>query len=176
MNIDQLFNSRISTRKFKNEKISEKEILNLLEISLMAPSAVNYQPYKIIVINEEETLLKAFKSYPREWFKTAPQVLLICADHSTSWKRKTDDKDHGDIDVAILADHITLKAHTMGIGTCWVCNFDPNVLIEEFDLPSNLSPVVLLPFGYPEKELEILESNEKRRKNIKVLVTFNKHE
>ena len=34
-----------------------------------------------------------------------------------------------------------LQATELGLGTVWVCYFNPDVLRQEFDLPANLEPV-----------------------------------
>lgn len=41
-----------------------------------------------------------------------------------NWVRRYDEKPHGDIDVAIAAEHLCLAATEKGLGTCWVCNYD----------------------------------------------------
>ena len=34
-----------------------------------------------------------------------------------------------------------LEATELGLGTVWVCYFDPDMIRKEFDLPSHLEPV-----------------------------------
>jgi nitroreductase len=41
-----------------------------------------------------------------------------------------------------------LQAEELGLGSVWVCAFDPAVLIQEFDLPENIVPSSVLPVGY----------------------------
>lgn len=168
----KLIKSRKSVRKFKPEKVSKELTLELLEAARWAPSAVNRQPWKFIVVNDTEALNKVYKAYPREWFKTAQQVIIICGNHDESWVRERDTKDHCDIDIAITTDHLTLKATELGIGTCWVCNFDPEVIQQEFQLPKNLEPIVMVPFGFPVEE-EIFDIVDKKRKSLEEIVFFN---
>jgi nitroreductase len=63
-----------------------------------------------------------------------------------------DGKDHTDIDVSIIIDHMTLAAAEQGLGTCWICNFDALKCAEILQLPSNIEPIAYLPIGYPGKE------------------------
>lgn len=172
MNIDSIIQSRYSARKFSDTLVPKDIINQILETSLLAPSAVNYQPYRVIVITDKTLLEQIYESYPREWFRKAPQVMLICGNHEESWKRAIDNKNHCDIDVAILVDHITLKATSMGLGTCWVCNFNPQTIVDVFNLPSHIEPLVLLPFGYPDTE-DSYSTKEKKRKGLNDIVTFN---
>ncbi|MFW6310400.1 MAG: nitroreductase family protein, partial [Prolixibacteraceae bacterium] len=103
MDFKNLVTHRFSVRKFKNRKIENEKLLQILETGRMAPSAVNYQPWHFIVVQNPENLKKIHAVYQRDWIKTAPAVILICSDHSTSWKRGKDGKDSADIDVAIAA-------------------------------------------------------------------------
>jgi nitroreductase len=114
------------------------------------------------VIQEEGDLEKIHQVYHREWFRTAPCVIVICGDHSTSWKRK-DEKDHCDIDAAITTDHMTLQATELELATCWICNFDPQMTRGLLNLPDHLEPLVLLPLGYPLDEADPERHSEKRK-------------
>ena len=86
-------------------------------------------------------------TYGRRWFSEAPVILVICGDHSAAWKR-ADGKDHTDIDISIIVDHITLAAAEQGLGTCWICNFDAEKCSEILNLPQHIEPIVMLPVGY----------------------------
>ena len=68
--------------------MEKEKLLQVLEAARIAPSAVNKQPWNFIVVTNENTKNKIAETYPREWFKTAPAVIVVCGDHSKSWKRK----------------------------------------------------------------------------------------
>lgn len=166
MNIDKLFLERKSIRSFSDKEIEKDTIIELLHAARIAPSAVNKQPWRFFVCNSDEIKEQIRESYPRNWFKTAPLYIVACADKSQSWKRTADNKDHGNIDVAIAVTHLTLKATTLGLGTCWVCNFDAEILSNALNLDKALEPVAIIPIGYPsEKELQ-KEDQPKKRKSI----------
>lgn len=162
MNFLELAKNRFSVRKYKSDPVLEKDLLYVLEAGRIAPSAVNYQPWHFLVIKGKENLNKVHTLYHREWFREAPVVIIILADHSQSWKR-SEGKDHADIDAAIAADHMTLAATDKGLGTCWVCNFDKQKTIDHFDLPEHLEPVVFLPLGYPDQETDTNRHVSKRK-------------
>lgn len=173
MSLLQLIKTRKSVRKFKPENVSKELILQLLEAVRWAPSAVNRQPWRFIVVNEPKLIEKIQESYPREWFKSVRQVIIVCGNHEESWKREHDQKDHCDIDIAIAADHLTLKATELGLGTCWVCNFNPDIIQKSFQLPDSWEPIVLLPFGFPVEVDTDATPIEKNRKDLAKLVYFN---
>jgi nitroreductase len=171
MDFIQLAKSRYSSRKYKQISVEDDKLDNVLEAGRIAPSAVNYQPLFFVVVRGEN-LEKVRECYKRDWFRTAPMCIIICSDHSRSWKRG-DGKDHADVDAAIAADHFTLAATSIGLATCWVCNFDKPKLAEVLNLPDHIEPVVILPIGYPEDTVDI-ERHSVKRKPMKDMVVYEK--
>ena len=164
MNFLALVNKRCSIRKYAATPVEREKIDYMLEAARLAPSAVNYQPWYFLLIEGEEGKRKIRECYARDWFKQAPAYLIVCSDHVQSWKR-SDGKDHADIDAAIAIEHICLAAAEQGIGTCWVCNFDVPLCRRLFDVPDNLEPVALIPFGYA-AEPTLFETTPKKRKSM----------
>ena len=152
MEFDKLIRNRFSVRSFTDQRVDRNIILEILGAARMAPSAANYQPWHFVVITEPQNLAEIQEVYPRPWFRSAPVKIVICADHSQSWKRKTDGKDFADVDVAITVDHLVLKATDLGLGTCWVCNFDVELAREKLQIPSHIEPLVIIPLGYTKSE------------------------
>ncbi|TRX64257.1 nitroreductase family protein [Carboxylicivirga sp. M1479] len=149
MHFNQLLRERYSIREYKPLKVSKALVVEVLEAGRMAPSAANKQPWCFILVSLDENLNKLKQAYDREWFKNVPQVIVVCGDHQESWKRSVDSKDHCDVDAAIAIDHMTLRATELGLGTCWVCHFDPEIVREALKLPEHIEPMALLPLGYP---------------------------
>jgi nitroreductase len=147
MELDKVIQQRKSIRKYTDEPISKEVIEQLLESARLAPSAVNYQPWKFVICTSEESKRIVRESYPREWFNSAPLYIVACGNHNISWKR-ADGKDHCDIDIAIAVQHIVLKVHDVGLGTCWVCNFDAQKLKNDLKLEEQWEPIAILPIGY----------------------------
>jgi nitroreductase len=149
MHFNQLLRERYSIREYKPLKVSKALVIEVLEAGRMAPSAANKQPWNFILISNEKNLDHLKKAYDREWFKNVPQMIVVCGNHQESWKRTVDQKDHCDVDAAIAIDHMTLRATELGLGTCWVCHFDPAIVREVLQLPEHVEPIALLPLGYP---------------------------
>lgn len=161
MNFLELVNRRHSVRGYQQRPVESEKLAYVMECVRQAPSAVNFQPWKFKIITAPESLKEIKTAYHREWFQSAPCVIVACADHDTSWHRQADGKDHADIDVAIAVEHLCLAAAEQGLGTCWVCNFDVARCTEVLQLPKNITPVVLIPIGYPLNE----EIPTKKRKS-----------
>jgi len=155
--------NRYSCRNYDSRQVEQEKLELILEAGRVAPSAVNFQPWHFHVICEAADLQKFHAAYHREWFRTAPCVIIICGDHSQSWKRKADGKDHSDVDAAITTDHMTLQATELGLGTCWICNFDVDKTRELLGLAVHLEPVVILPVGYPLDACDPDRHGEKRK-------------
>jgi len=169
MEFDSVIRNRFSVRSYTDKKVEKRVVLEILEAARIAPSAVNFQPWHFIVISEPEYLHDFQEVYPRTWFREAPVCIVVCADHSQSWKRKSDGKDFADVDIAIATDHLILKATELGLGTCWVCNFDALLAQKKLGLPEYIEPMVLVPLGYT-----LAETPEKKRKSLHELVHWEK--
>ena len=157
----ELVRKRCSVRQYSDRIVEPEKMHYVLEAARLAPSAVNKQPWHMLLVESEEKRQLLQSCYNREWFKQAPLYLIVCGDHTESWKR-ADGKDHLDIDVAILTEHLCLAAAEQGLGTCWVCNFDAPRVKELFALPEHIEPIVLLPLGYPADE-SVFEGEKKRK-------------
>ena len=145
MNILELSKKRFSVRKYSDTPVSEEDLQYILEVTRMAPSAVNKQPWKFVVVKSEAARKQLQECYDRDWFKSAPLYIICMREADSNWIRKEDNKQHGDIDVAIATEHLCLAATERGLGSCWVCNFNVAKLKETFPytvlslLPSFLS-------------------------------------
>lgn len=169
MNLLELCAERFSARKYTDEKVSEEDLNYILECVRLAPSAVNFQPWKFLVVESEEAKAKLQLCYNRDWFKTAPLYILALKNNNVDWVRKYDSKHHGDIDVAIAVEHLCLAATERGLGTCWVCAYNSNTMKEQFPLPEGWEAVAIVPVGH------IAEDCPKGEKNRKALDEIVEH-
>ena len=170
MSFKNIATQRYSVRNYSSKPIDEQILISVLEAAAIAPSAVNFQPWKMIVVTDQAILKQVQETYPRDWFKTAPACIVALGDHDRGWHRPADGKDHTDIDVAIAIDHLILAATEAGLGTCWVCHFKTGLISEIFDLPANLEPIALIPIGYAAEG----SAPNKKRKPLDQLVSWNK--
>ena len=168
MTLNEIITQRTSVRKFEPQRPSTDTLLQIWEAARQAPSAVNKQPWRFVVINTEEKLSEIQKAYNREWFQSAPVVIAVVGNHNESWHR-ADGKDHCDIDVAIATEHIALKATELGLGTCWVCNFDVAIANKVLGTSQGEEVCVLVPIGYPSADAPI---KTHQRKELASIVTF----
>lgn len=166
MDFKTLAEKRYSVRSYSGEPVSEEQIDYIMECARLAPSAVNLQPWRFYVMTSAEDRASLQRCYKREWLSEAPLYILCTVRHDEEWVRR-DGKRHGDIDIAIAAEHICLAAADLGLGSCWVCNFDAALCSELFGLSADESPLVIIPIGKPAGGFE---STEKKRKPAEVTV------
>ena len=157
-----MIENRFSCRKFKNEKIKEEELLKILNAGILAPTACNYQPERIIVVENKE-ILEKLKEATKYTFD-AKTILVICHDTNVSWKRK-DNADFGIVDSSIVATQMVLAAEALNIGSCFVCSMNPLKVKEILGLNDSYVVDILLPIGYKD---EVKKHNT--RKDINELV------
>ena len=169
MKFIKLVEQRYSLRKFSDKPIEKEKLDLVLKAGQLAPTACNYQPQRILVIENEG--LEILKRCTKFHFG-ARMVLLICYDNAISWKRSFDHKDSGDTDASIVSTHMMLQATEIGLGTTWVGLFDPDLIAKEFNLPNNIVPVVLMPLGYPSQDAT-QSPHHNKRKLIKETVFYN---
>lgn len=150
MDFMNLIKERYSVRKFSEKKVEKEKIDLILEAGRFAPTAVNFQPQRLYVL-ESDCALAKLKECTVFHFN-APVAILVCYDNTVSWKRPYDNKDMGDVDAAIVTTQMMLEVANLGLGTTWVGHFDPSAMKEKFELPDNIVPVALLPIGYPAED------------------------
>ncbi|SFG52846.1 nitroreductase family protein [Prevotella sp. KH2C16] len=163
MDFLHLCKERFSARKYTAEQVSQQDLEYIKEAVRMAPSAVNKQPYKFVIVQSEEERGRLQQCYDRDWFKSAPLYIIGYKSDEASWVRQYDRKPHADIDVAIATEHLCLAATAQGLGTCWVCNFDTGKLRELFPL-AGYEAAVIVTIGHiasdcphPEKKRKSME-------------------
>lgn len=170
MSFLQLAKNRYSVRKFSDKKIEQEKLDLILEAGRVAPTAVNYQSQRIMVMDKEDSLSK-LKECTRYHFN-APLALLVCYDSSVSWKNPYSNEDNGKLDATIVATHMMLEVAELGLGTTFVADFNPDMIRKVYDLPDFLVPIAILPIGYP-SEHSVPTKLHSMRKDIKETVFYN---
>lgn len=169
--LHKLVETRYSCRDYSDRPVERDLILSVLDVVRLAPSACNRQPWKFLVADSDELRNAVIGSYEREWIRTAPEFIVCCGLHSEAWHRKSDGKDHTDVDLAIAIEHLCLAASTIDLATCWICNFDPEPIRKAFELPDDVEPIAIIPIGYPADASNI---PAKKRKELSEIVKWGK--
>lgn len=151
MEFSELMRVRRSIRGYKPDPVPQEVLDRVLEAGRVAPTAANRQPFQIIVVTRESTRKQLREVYDRDWFYSAPVVLVGCVEPAQAWTR-SDGFNAAEVDLSIVMDHIILAAADEGLGTCWICNFDEKKLKEILGIPSEVRVVAMTPLGLPAAE------------------------
>ena len=152
MDFLELAEKRRSVRAYREEEVPEEVVSKVLEVARRAPSACNRQPWRFVVVRDEARRRLLGTAYSREWFWKAPVVIAVCVVPGEGWIRPHDGRSYAWVDGAIAMDHLTLAAADLGLGTCWVGAFDPQVAAKVLNLPDGVEIVAMTPLGYPAEE------------------------
>lgn len=150
MEVFEAIRKRRSVRKFKGKDIPPQTLQKLLEAARLAPSANNRQPWKFIVVKEEERRKELAEAAHRQRFVGEAPV-IIAAVALEPEKVMSNGIPAYPVDLAIALEHIVLQAVEEGLGTCWICAFEQERVKEILKVPQKLKVVALLPIGYPDE-------------------------
>jgi len=166
MDFLDLVKKRYSVRAYKPIEVEQEKIDHILQAISLAPTAANRQPFRIILINTMGREAELRRIYNKDWFVQAPIIICACGVDHESWLRD-DGRPTTEIDVAIVLDHLTLAAASLGLGTCWIGAFDPVEARRILRIPDSVTPVLFLTLGYPADQPKI-----KERRQIDELVKY----
>ncbi|MEK6861509.1 MAG: nitroreductase family protein [Nanoarchaeota archaeon] len=153
MNLDSCIKERRSCKDYLDKEIPLELIGEIIEAASYAPSAGNLQNWSfIVVIDEKKKYDISISCLKQMWMNKSPVFIVIC----NRKKRVTDlFEERGELysiqNCAIAAQNIMLKAHELGLGTCWVGSLDVESIRRILKIPEDVVPEAIITLGYPEK-------------------------
>ncbi|MFC1810318.1 nitroreductase family protein [Patescibacteria group bacterium] len=155
MDFFDLIHKRQSVRSFTDEKISDDDIIKILEAAIKAPSAGNLQAFEIYVVKDKEKKLElSVAALDQDSIKEASHCIVFCA-HPELSKSKYDEmgeKVYCIEDTTIACAYAQLAAANLGYGSVWVGAIEEDKLRKVLSLDESLVPVSILPIGIPNEE------------------------
>lgn len=168
MELKEALLKRRSCRKYKEEKVSDALIEELMIAAMSGPSACNKKPWIFYIIKDEEKLSKLRKA-GRAFDYNSPLHIVVCGDKNKGLTNKIEDFWIQDCSSAI--ENILLMATSLGLGTCWCGIFPVDERVETvkeiLSLDDNLVPLGLIHVGYPDCELE--ERSQYEKENVHII-------
>ncbi len=157
----QCIRQRVAVRAFRDEPVPRSILLSVLEAGRWAPSSKNSQPWHFVVVRDKPTLRKLAALTPTGRF--LPEAPLAIAVAMLGAKMP-----HADAARAIQ--NMALAAWDLGLGTCWIGNFDERRVKELLSIPEEATFITAMPFGYPRPEA----LRGKRRKPLREIVHWER--
>ena len=147
--MEAIFNRR-SIRKYQDKPVEKEKIEKLLKAIMQAPSAVNQQPWEIIVVENKETLKSLSEMSPYSKMVADSPVAFVLVANSDNFKVPSAWQQ----DMGAATENLLLEAVELGLGGVWlgtdVAEENMNFVRKIFDLPENILPFSVVPVGYPD--------------------------
>jgi nitroreductase len=134
--------TRRSVREFLDKLPTEREIREILEAGIWAPSGLNNQPWRFIVVKEpgKKDLMSKLTHYSRT-VKSAPALIAVFMDQEASYDRTKDC-----MGIGASNQNILLAAHSLGLGTVWLGEILVKKLLKA---PEKWELMAVIALGYP---------------------------
>lgn len=148
---------RRSIRDFLGKPVEREKILMCLEAARLAPSAVNSQPWKFIVVDDPQVKKKlgdaAFGGvYAINAFAKKAPVIVVIVSEKAKFLARIGGMFRGTqyylIDIGIAGEHLVLQAEDLGLGTCWMGWFDEKAVKSVLNIPQDRKIDILIAMGY----------------------------
>ena len=163
MSLLELIFSRRSIRRYENRGVPDEVLQQILEAGRQAPSAVNRQPIRFVVVKDQDLLEKLCNNIIVRFVKKAPVAIVGCADTTSLLTGKW-----AVVDAAIAMQNMVIAAWSLGIGSCWIGACNKKKIKRLLKIPDKWKVVALLTFGYPAEH-----PKKRKKKPFEKLFNFN---
>ncbi|XMB67481.1 nitroreductase family protein [Mycoplasmatota bacterium zrk1] len=158
--IKELIKSNRTVRKFKETKLNDSELFDIVEVARYSMSARNIQELKFKIINDErvETLfsLCRFAGYLSDFnptLKEGPKsFLIVCVDTSIAEVNSL-----AYVNAGIAMANITLVAKEKGFSSVILGAFDKGQVVNQFNIDEKYVPIHLIGFGEADEKIHIVD-------------------
>ena len=168
MDVFEAIRTRRSIRKYRKKPVEQEKLSRVLEAARLSPSATNSQPWRFIVVTDPEVKERLRAAYNRDWFISAPVIIVGCVSPDKAWVRR-DGEEYWKVDLAIAMQSLVLAAWEQGLGTCWIGAFREEEVKKALGIPGEIRVVALTPLGYPAEEKGPVTD----RKPLSEIVSYN---
>lgn len=149
--VDVIF-SRKSVRHFIPGNIGNDTLELLVKCGMAAPSAMNRQPWKFIIVNDKKVMQQLCDSLPyAKMLANAAAAIIVCGDLSKAGQGKA--SEYWIQDCSAATQNILLAVESMGLGAVWTGVY-PNeqrtaAVKKIVGIPAHVIPLNVIPVGYP---------------------------
>ena len=143
--LDNIF-ERKSVRAYLNKGVEKEKIDFMLRAGMAAPTGRDIRPWEFVVVSDRAKLDSMAAALPYAKMLTqARNAIIVCGDsvRSSYWY----------LDCSAAAQNILLAAESLGLGAVWTAAYpyeDRMQVVRKYtNLPDNILPLCVIPFGYP---------------------------
>lgn len=154
--------TRTSIRSFNGEAVPREQLETILKAGMAAPSAMNVQPWRFVVLTDKDKINEVFGGgFRPETYTSAGAIIIVCG--QTTYMRKPWGKPDAPEeltenifwyeDCSAAAENILLAAHALGLGAVWTAGYPAMErvapLAEALGIPEDVKPLCIIPIGIP---------------------------
>jgi len=159
--------SRTSIRSFTGDPVSKEQLETILKAGMAAPSAMNGQPWRFVVVTDKEKIASVFGSgFRGEMFTQAGAVIVVCGE-TTQMRKPFGQPDAPEEempnkfwyeDCSAAAQNILLAAKALGLGAVWTAGYPAiervSSIAYALGIPEKVIPLCVIPVGVPAENPE----------------------
>ncbi|WP_088536738.1 nitroreductase [Geobacter sp. DSM 9736] len=163
MDVLEAIYSRRSIRTFTADTVSRNHILEVLKAGSWAPSGLNNQPWRFVVVSDPQLRAELAKlTRYRHVLEGAPVAIAVFCDRAAMYN---DVKDHQGIGACLQ--NMLLAAHALGLGAVWLGEILKNAsrVRELLELPEGEELMAVVALGHPADR-----DQRSSRKNLEDLI------
>lgn len=158
MDTIEAIKTRRSIREFSDEYINDKTIEEILEAGRWAPSGLNNQAWRFIVVRNEDTkeALSKFTHYGAI-IKNARILIVVFLDNDQMYDRTKDVQSIG-----ACIQNMLLAVHSMGLGAVWLGEILKNkeMVNKVLEAPDSYELMAVVALGHPLKKARSSDRKE----------------
>jgi len=156
--------SRRSIRRYEKQDIPKDVLDKILEAGRQAPSAGNKQPWRFIVLTDYDIKEKLSHGRWNTFVKDSAFTVVGCGYIGDEYGRKW-----STVDTSIALQNMVIAAWGLGIGSCWIGDFQEAEVKRLLNIPEDRKVIALVTFGYPAEKI-----GSRQKKPIDEIVSYNK--
>ncbi len=155
--------SRRSIRHYSNERVSAEDLRAILEAGQWAPSGLNNQPWRFIVVRDADVKSRiAEQTRYGEIVNNASVIIVVFLDNHSSYDRVKDCQGIG-----ACLQNMWLATHALGLGGVWLGEILKNKerVGEILAIPETYELMAVLTVGHPKHRKQ-----KSQRKSLSELI------
>lgn len=141
-----------SVSKFKPTPIPEQKLQTILNAARLAPSAENIQPWKFVIVNDEDVKREIARAcQDAKFLVDAPIVTVACADSDDAVAMAGGYMNSFPVDMGIALSYLMLATMSEGTGSAWIHTFNEDMIRSILGTPIEASVVGVVLLAYPDE-------------------------
>lgn len=150
MDLAEVFRSYRPCRSFQPRPVPPEKLKAVLAAARLAPSQNNLQPWRFVVVQDDERKRLLAQACVRgKPVAEAPVVIVAFTVEEDIPVTVGGFISAYPLDVAVAVNYLQLAATAEGLGTMWIVDFHEEKVRAVLKVPEGVHPLAILPIGFP---------------------------